>query len=154
VCVCVCMCVCVCVCTCVCVLTSSKSAFPWKNKTLVEILPAWFSRSCRGVCLTAGGSLALLLRTVVYFPGLTPFLLFTHPSLQGGMNLDRIAEAVRAPPPRDVTAAFHLQRTSNSSRETLENSSSESSDTELAGTLSALVTRFLVLSASTVFFHK
>ncbi|KAG7219172.1 hypothetical protein INR49_006331 [Caranx melampygus] len=51
----------------------------------------------------------------------------------GGMNLDRIAEAVRAPPPpRDVAPAFHLPRTSNSSRETLENSSSESSDTELA----------------------
>ncbi|TMS13797.1 Pituitary homeobox 1 [Larimichthys crocea] len=48
------------------------------------------------------------------------------------MNLDRIAEAVRAPPPRDVAPAFHLPRTSNSSRETLENSSSESSDTELA----------------------
>uniref|UniRef100_A0A3Q4GNU6 Paired-like homeodomain 1 n=1 Tax=Neolamprologus brichardi TaxID=32507 RepID=A0A3Q4GNU6_NEOBR len=40
--------------------------------------------------------------------------------------------AVRAPPPRDVAPAFHLQRTSNSSRETVENSSSESSDTELA----------------------
>ncbi|XP_070838998.1 pituitary homeobox 1 isoform X1 [Chaetodon auriga] len=50
----------------------------------------------------------------------------------GGMNLDRIAEAVRAPPPRDVAPAFHLPRTSNSSRDTLENSSSESSDTELA----------------------
>ncbi|KAI4814062.1 hypothetical protein KUCAC02_003272, partial [Chaenocephalus aceratus] len=48
-----------------------------------------------------------------------------------GMNLDRIAEAVRAPPARDVAPAFHLPRTSNSSRETLENSSSESSDTEL-----------------------
>ncbi|KAA8586644.1 hypothetical protein FQN60_000480 [Etheostoma spectabile] len=48
------------------------------------------------------------------------------------MNLDRIAEAVRAPPARDVAPAFHLPRTSNSSRETLENSSSESSDTELA----------------------
>lgn len=53
---------------------------------------------------------------------------------KGGMNLDRIAEAVRAPPARDVAPAFHLPRTSNSSRETLENSSSESSDTELAGT--------------------
>uniref|UniRef100_A0A671Y2Y1 Homeobox protein n=1 Tax=Sparus aurata TaxID=8175 RepID=A0A671Y2Y1_SPAAU len=51
---------------------------------------------------------------------------------KGGMNLDRIAEAVRAPPARDVAPAFHLPRTSNSSRETLENSSSESSDTELA----------------------
>ncbi|KAF1378303.1 hypothetical protein PFLUV_G00189140 [Perca fluviatilis] len=50
----------------------------------------------------------------------------------GGMNLDRVAEAVRAPPARDVAPAFHLPRTSNSSRETLENSSSESSDTELA----------------------
>lgn len=50
------------------------------------------------------------------------------------MNLDRITEAARAPPPRDVAPAFHLPRTSNSSRETLENSSSESSDTDLAGT--------------------
>lgn len=48
--------------------------------------------------------------------------------------MDRIAEAARAPPPRDVAPAFHLPRTSNSSRETLENSSSESSDTDLAGT--------------------
>lgn len=47
--------------------------------------------------------------------------------------MDRVAEAARAPPPRDVAPAFHLPRTSNSSRETLENSSSESSDTELAG---------------------
>lgn len=62
------------------------------------------------------------------------FLFCAHPSLQGGMNLDRIAEAARAPPPRDVAPAFHLPRTSNSSRDTLENSSSESSDTDLAGT--------------------
>lgn len=76
-----------------------------------------------------------------------PFPLFcTHPSLQGGMNLDRIAEAVRAPPPRDVAPAFHLPRASHSSRETLENSSSESSDTELAGTQSRVLsaTRFLL----------
>lgn len=62
------------------------------------------------------------------------FLFCAHPSLQGGMNVDRIAEAARAPPPRDVAPAFHLPRTSNSSRDTLENSSSESSDTDLAGT--------------------
>uniref|UniRef100_H3DFA1 Homeobox protein n=1 Tax=Tetraodon nigroviridis TaxID=99883 RepID=H3DFA1_TETNG len=49
-----------------------------------------------------------------------------------GMNLDRIAEAARAPPPRDGAPAFHLPRSSNSRRETLENSSSESSDTDLA----------------------
>lgn len=67
-------------------------------------------------------------------PGFIPFPLCTYPSLQGGMNLDRIAEAVRAPPPRDVAPAFHLPRTSNSSREALENSSSESSDADLAGT--------------------
>ncbi|XP_063058642.1 pituitary homeobox 1 isoform X1 [Engraulis encrasicolus] len=46
---------------------------------------------------------------------------------QGGMNLDRIGEPVR---PRDM-ATFHLPRTS-SARDALENSSCESSDTEIA----------------------
>uniref|UniRef100_A0A4W5MKM2 Homeobox protein n=1 Tax=Hucho hucho TaxID=62062 RepID=A0A4W5MKM2_9TELE len=50
-----------------------------------------------------------------------------------GMNLDRIAETVRSTPTRDMQAStLHLPRTSNNSRETLENSSSESSDTEIA----------------------
>ena len=51
------------------------------------------------------------------------------------MNLDRIAETVRPPPARDMASTFHLPRTSNGARETLQNSSSESSDTEIAGTL-------------------
>ncbi|XP_046870395.1 pituitary homeobox 1 isoform X1 [Hypomesus transpacificus] len=50
----------------------------------------------------------------------------------GGMNLDRIAETVRPPPARDMASTFHLPRTSNGARETLQNSSSESSDTEIA----------------------
>uniref|UniRef100_A0A8C7DE29 Homeobox protein n=1 Tax=Oncorhynchus kisutch TaxID=8019 RepID=A0A8C7DE29_ONCKI len=48
-----------------------------------------------------------------------------------GMNLDRIAETVRPPPTRDMASTFHLPRTANNTRETLENSSSESSDTEI-----------------------
>lgn len=51
------------------------------------------------------------------------------------MSLDRIAETVRPPQARDMASTFHLPRTSNTTRETLENSSSESSDTEIAGTL-------------------
>ena len=107
-----------------------------RTKLWLEILPVCFILSCRGVCLAAGGFLAVegkLLRTPTRIhpnvSSLVRILLF-----KGGMNLDRIAEAVRAPPARDVAPAFHLPRTSNSSRETLENSSSESSDTELAGT--------------------
>ncbi|XP_023700543.1 pituitary homeobox 1-like isoform X1 [Paramormyrops kingsleyae] len=50
----------------------------------------------------------------------------------GGMNLDRISEAVRPQPARDMASTFHLPRTSSSKRETLDNSSSESSDTEIA----------------------
>lgn len=83
------------------------------------------------------------------------------------MNLERLAEAVRSPPqppqppppqPRDVAPAFHLPRSSNSSRETLENSSSECSDTDLAGIrallLSSALNRatLLPLSALTVYF--
>ncbi|XP_070980766.1 pituitary homeobox 1-like [Oncorhynchus clarkii lewisi] len=49
----------------------------------------------------------------------------------GGMNLDRIAETVRPPPTRDMASTFHLPRTANNTRETVENSSSESSDTEI-----------------------
>lgn len=65
-------------------------------------------------------------------------------SIRSGMNLERLGEAVRAPPqpppqPRDVAPAFHLPRSSNSSRETLENSSSECSDTDLAGILALLL---------------
>ncbi|XP_041078648.1 pituitary homeobox 1-like isoform X1 [Polyodon spathula] len=48
----------------------------------------------------------------------------------GGMNLDRRPEAVR--PPRDMTSTFHMPRSSESAREPVENSSSESSDTEIA----------------------
>ncbi|KAI1902880.1 hypothetical protein AGOR_G00020860 [Albula goreensis] len=58
--------------------------------------------------------------------------LMQHHSFQGGMNLDRIPEAVRPQPTRDMTSTFHVPRTSSSTRETLENSSSESSDTEIA----------------------
>lgn len=83
------------------------------------------------------------------------------------MNLERLAEAVRAPPqppqppppqPRDVAPAFHLPRSSNSSRETLENSSSECSDTDLAGIRALLLSSafntatLLPLSALTVYF--
>ncbi|XP_058852549.1 pituitary homeobox 1-like isoform X2 [Acipenser ruthenus] len=50
----------------------------------------------------------------------------------GGMNLDSIPEAVRPPPARDMASTFHLPRSSDSAREPIENSSSESSDTEIA----------------------
>lgn len=83
------------------------------------------------------------------------------------MNLERLAEAVRAPPqppqppppqPRDVAPAFHLPRSSNSSRETLENSSSECSDTDLAGIRALLLpsafnrATLLPLSALSLFY--
>ncbi|XP_051789434.1 pituitary homeobox 1 isoform X1 [Erpetoichthys calabaricus] len=51
----------------------------------------------------------------------------------GGMNLDRVPEVVRPPPARDMASSFHLQRPSDSTREALEQSSSESSDAEIAG---------------------
>lgn len=75
--------------------------------------------------------------------GLTVFPLGTHPSLRGGMNLDRVAAPPPPTPPqpqqlpqtRDV--GFHLARSANSNnrRDTVENSSSDSSDAELPGTV-------------------
>lgn len=115
-----------------------------------RVLDGWLLRNAS--CTPAGFQLSFsfLLSPTLFFCAHTLLL------LQGGMNLDRLAEAVRAPPPRDVAPAFHLPRTSNSSRETLENSSSESSDTDLAGTRGRvlLATRLLLLSAITVYFTK
>lgn len=48
------------------------------------------------------------------------------------MNLDSIPDAARPPPARDMASTFHLPRSSDSAREPMENSSSESSDTEIA----------------------
>lgn len=49
---------------------------------------------------------------------------------EGGMSLDRIAsDAARLPPARDMASAFHA----HVARDTLEHTSSESSDTETAG---------------------
>lgn len=116
----------------------------------VRVLDGWLLRNAS--CTPAGFQLSFsfLLSPTLFFCAHTLLL------LQGGMNLDRLAEAVRAPPPRDVAPAFHLPRTSNSSRETLENSSSESSDTDLAGTRGRvlLATRLLLLSAITVYFTE
>lgn len=48
-----------------------------REQNASESLPARFSRSCRGVCLTAAGFVeALLLRKAPASPGLTPLLLF------------------------------------------------------------------------------
>ena len=69
------------------------------------------------------------------------------------MNLDRIAEAARPPPARDAASTFHMPpRGSSSARAILENSSSESSDTELAaGTRAAVEPNRPPLLDSSVF---
>ncbi|KAI4569821.1 hypothetical protein MJT46_007115 [Ovis ammon polii x Ovis aries] len=53
-------------------------------------------------------------------------------AFKGGMSLERLPEGLRPPPPQphDMGPAFHLARTADP-REPLENSASESSDTEL-----------------------
>ncbi|XP_074069622.1 pituitary homeobox 1 [Macrotis lagotis] len=51
-------------------------------------------------------------------------------SFKGGMGLERLPEGLRPPPPHDLSSSFHLARASDS-REPLENSASESSDTEV-----------------------
>lgn len=53
-------------------------------------------------------------------------------SFKGGMNLERLPESLRPQPSHDMASNFHLQR-STETRDPIENSASESSDTELAG---------------------
>uniref|UniRef100_A0A8C3RZ70 Homeobox protein n=1 Tax=Chelydra serpentina TaxID=8475 RepID=A0A8C3RZ70_CHESE len=53
-------------------------------------------------------------------------------SFKGGMNLERLPESLRPQPSHDMAASFHLQRSSES-RDPIENSASESSDTEVPG---------------------
>lgn len=56
-------------------------------------------------------------------------------AFKGGMSLERLPEGLRPPPPpppHDLGPAFHLARAADP-REPLENSASESSDTELPG---------------------
>lgn len=55
-------------------------------------------------------------------------------AFKGGMSLERLPEGLRPPPPppHDMGPAFHLARPADH-REQLENSASESSDTELPG---------------------
>lgn len=57
-------------------------------------------------------------------------------AFKGGMSLERLPEGLRPPqpPPHDMGPAFHLARAADP-REPLENSASESSDTELPGKL-------------------
>ncbi|XP_042303341.1 pituitary homeobox 1 [Sceloporus undulatus] len=51
-------------------------------------------------------------------------------SFKSGMNLERLPDTLRAPPPsHEMASSFHLQRPAEA-REPLENSASESSDTE------------------------
>ncbi|XP_077122208.1 pituitary homeobox 1 [Ranitomeya variabilis] len=49
----------------------------------------------------------------------------------GGMNLERLPESLRPQPSHDMASNFHLQRSAET-RDPVENSASESSDTELA----------------------
>lgn len=54
-------------------------------------------------------------------------------SFKGGMNLERLPDSLRpSPASHDMASSFHLQRASEA-REPLENSASESSDTEAPG---------------------
>lgn len=138
-------------------LLSNVPLLAWQRKqTLVEIPSSVFLGSSSQVSVLArpAGCLAVKeLRGYFYLndPSFAStffcFVLRSHipSSIRSGMNLERLAEAVRAPPqpppppqPREVAPAFHLPRSSNSSRETLENSSSECSDTDLAGILALL----------------
>ncbi|KFO80019.1 Pituitary homeobox 1 [Cuculus canorus] len=50
-------------------------------------------------------------------------------SFKGGMNLERLPESLRPQPSHDMASSFHLQRSSEP-RDPIENSASESSDTE------------------------
>ncbi|NWZ20657.1 PITX1 protein, partial [Asarcornis scutulata] len=51
-------------------------------------------------------------------------------SFKGGMNLERLPESLRPQPSHDMASSFHLQRSSEP-RDPIENSASESSDTEV-----------------------
>lgn len=55
-------------------------------------------------------------------------------AFKGGMSLERLPEGLRPPPPppHDMGPSFHLARAADP-REPLENSASESSDTDLPG---------------------
>lgn len=53
-------------------------------------------------------------------------------SFKGGMNLERLPESLRPQPSHDMTSTYNLQRSSET-RDPIENSASESSDTELPG---------------------
>lgn len=54
-------------------------------------------------------------------------------SFKGGMNLERLPDSLRTPQAsHDMASSFHLQRSSEG-REPIENSASESSDTEVPG---------------------
>ncbi|XP_030911051.1 pituitary homeobox 1 [Geospiza fortis] len=50
-------------------------------------------------------------------------------SFKGGMNLERLPESLRPQPSHDMASSFHLQRSSEP-RDPIDNSASESSDTE------------------------
>ncbi|XP_019361806.1 PREDICTED: pituitary homeobox 1 [Gavialis gangeticus] len=52
-------------------------------------------------------------------------------AFKGGMNLERLPESLRPPPAHDMASGFHLQRAAEP-RDPLDNSASESSDTEVA----------------------
>ncbi|XP_068129125.1 pituitary homeobox 1 isoform X2 [Hyperolius riggenbachi] len=53
-------------------------------------------------------------------------------SFKGGMNLERLPETLRGQPGHDMTtSSFHMQRSASETRDPIENSASESSDTEL-----------------------
>uniref|UniRef100_A0A8C3Y7Y7 Paired like homeodomain 1 n=1 Tax=Catharus ustulatus TaxID=91951 RepID=A0A8C3Y7Y7_CATUS len=51
-------------------------------------------------------------------------------SFKGGMNLERLPESLRPQPSHDMASSFHLQRSSEP-RDPIDNSASESSDTEV-----------------------
>ncbi|NXP29620.1 PITX1 protein, partial [Scytalopus superciliaris] len=53
-------------------------------------------------------------------------------SFKGGMNLERLPESLRPQPSHDMASSFHLQRSSEP-RDPIDNSASESSDTEVPG---------------------
>ncbi|NWU48644.1 PITX1 protein, partial [Dromas ardeola] len=55
-------------------------------------------------------------------------------SFKGGMNLERLPESLRPQPSHDMASSFHLQRSSEP-RDPIENSASESSDTEVPESL-------------------
>lgn len=69
-------------------------------------------------------------------PGASATVPASMDAFKGGMSLERLPEGLRPPqpPPHDMGPAFHLARAADP-REPLENSASESSDTELPGKL-------------------